>query len=104
MKTPPASPTYWICRDGTDVQGPYTLKQIQNMHEVTPFPAETPMKEEQAEHWGTLGQWITTAKPLTVPSGPHQTALEERPRSSIFIWMLVALASLIAIAYWLLAL
>lgn len=104
MKKPPTTNSYWLSRDGTDVQGPYSLQQIQKMHQVDPFPAETPMKGEESEEWGTLGHWIPSAKPRPASPVPHPTALEQPPRTKVFIWLVLALLLLTVLAYWLTAL
>ncbi|MEZ0385768.1 MAG: hypothetical protein ACAI34_01780 [Verrucomicrobium sp.] len=100
MKKPSMVNSYWLSRDGTDVQGPYSLQQIVKMHEMDPFPAETPMKGEDSEEWGTLGQWIPSAKPKAITPAPHPTALEEPPRSKIFLVLIVVVIVLTALAYW----
>lgn len=103
MKAPSGKNSYWLSRDGTDVQGPYSLPQIMQMHQADPFPAETPMRSDDAEEWHTVGHWIPSARPTPIPKEPHPTVLTEPPRSRIFIWLIVAALVALAVVYWLTA-
>ncbi|WP_265595771.1 hypothetical protein [Verrucomicrobium sp. BvORR106] len=104
MKKPPMTNSYWLSRDGAEVQGPYSLQQILKMHQVDPFPAETPMKDEGSDEWSTLEHWIPSAKPRPAGPVPHPTALEQPPRTKVFIWLVLGVLLLTVLAYWLTAL
>ncbi|MEZ0386031.1 MAG: hypothetical protein ACAI34_03115 [Verrucomicrobium sp.] len=101
MKKPPENLQYWLSRDGADVQGPYSLQQIERMHQMDPFPAETPMKSDDADTWSTLDRWFPSAKPKVIPKEPHPTPLTEAPRSRVFLWLIVGVVVLMSLAYWL---
>jgi hypothetical protein len=61
MKKPPTQQhtnTYWLSPDGQQVNGPYSMPQIQAMHKMTPLAPTTPMRLEGTDDWATVADWL----------------------------------------------
>ena len=92
MKKPPSqhTNTYWLSPDGQHVNGPYSMTQIQAMHQVMPLAPDMPMRLEGTDYWATVADWLPSVAPVSPRAQARASANSRAQGQSIPSWVLLA--------------